>query len=175
MVGLPLFHSNLHRQDLLVKLLILFTVSSAISLSGVLASHRAYNDPFTTFIARLGIRTFLYHLGVLYVRLREDPHIFEHFCNIGILTVLCIIWVGGGIWSFYYGADLWGYKACRGCPGWELLRERGDWLVALESVVLVTCLVLCVQHRIRKPVAEQSESSSPVKEIHGDVSLHSLA
>ncbi|KAG8726298.1 hypothetical protein FRC12_023531, partial [Ceratobasidium sp. 428] len=152
-MNLP-FCPNLHRHDLLAKLLALFAVSSIISLAGIAASRLAYKDFFTTFVSRIGIRTILYHLIVLHFRQR-DPHVFENIFNIATLLVLCVIWVGGGIWSFFYEADIWGHKTCKGCPGWELLRKQGDWAVALESIVLGACLVLCIQSRIKKRAVEQ--------------------
>lgn len=140
---------GLPTHGLLSQLLLLFTLSSVVNSGGILASYQAYNQFFTTFASRVGVRTLIYHVVILVLR-RRDPHIFENIFNILALFILCVMWFGGAAWWYFSDADIWGYKTCRGCPGWERLRTYGGWPAALEAVVLGACMVLCVRNRMQK-------------------------
>ncbi|KAH7339696.1 hypothetical protein B0J17DRAFT_716697 [Rhizoctonia solani] len=138
------------RHSLLHHTIILFAISSAIAAVGVMGAWYSYGNALTTFSSRLGARTLFYHLTILLLRTR-DPNVLEHGLNIITSMALGAVWIGGAIWSLFFGADIWGYKFCAGCRRWDILESYGGLIAAAEGVVLCTSAALFFWSRAARP------------------------
>ncbi|KAL5631364.1 hypothetical protein ACGC1H_007025 [Rhizoctonia solani] len=134
------------RYSLLFYTTFLFAVSSIIAAFGVTGAWYFYSNALTTFSSRLGARTLFYHFTILLLRSR-DPNVLEHGLNIITSMALGAVWIGGAIWSQFFGADIWGYKFCVGCQGWDNLRLYGGFIAAAEGVILGTSAALFIWSR----------------------------
>ncbi|CAE6513626.1 unnamed protein product [Rhizoctonia solani] len=137
---------NRERHSLLSYTTFLFAVSSIIAAFGVIGSLYFYSNALTTFSSRLGARTLFYHFTILLLRSR-DPNVLEHSLNIIALMALSAVWIGGAIWAQFSEADIWGYKFCVGCQGWDNLRLYGGLIAAAEGVILGMSAALFIRSR----------------------------
>ncbi|CAE6453807.1 unnamed protein product [Rhizoctonia solani] len=134
------------RHSLLLYTIILFAVSSVIAMFGIAGAWYPYRDALSTFSSRLGVRTLFYHVIILFLRSR-DPNILEHGLNIIASMALSAIWIGGAIWTQFFGADIWGYTFCVGCRGWDSSRLYGGTVAAAEAIILGMSAALFIWNR----------------------------
>ncbi|KAJ1304660.1 hypothetical protein OPQ81_005799 [Rhizoctonia solani] len=132
--------------SLLFYTIILFAISSTIAAFGVIGAWYSYRNALSTFSSRLGARTLFYHFTILILRSR-DPHVLEHSLNIIASAGLSAVWIGGAVWSQFFAADIWGYKFCVGCWGWDILRLYGGFVAAAEGIILGTSAALFIRGR----------------------------
>jgi hypothetical protein len=144
--------------SLLSYTMVLFACSSIIAMLGVVSSWHVYRSIFATFASRLGIRTLSYHLIVILVRFR-NPETLEHILNIVASITLSAIWIGGAIWTQLSTADIWGYKLCVGCRGWDVLELHGGIIAGVEAVILATSGALFIRSRIGQSGSRESRGN----------------
>ncbi|CAE6417251.1 unnamed protein product [Rhizoctonia solani] len=135
------------RHSLLPYTMALFACSSTIAMLGVVGAWYTYRSTFTTFSSRLGARTLFYHLVIVLLRFR-NPEILEHILNIIASITLSAVWIGGAIWSQFFAADIWGYRLCVGCRGWDVLELHGGIIAGVEAIILAASATLFVQSRV---------------------------